>query len=110
MGLSNIKSAKKLLCNSGYTKEIDSVDSPNGKDLQAYTTDLMGKDLYKNFNEFNMEQQGRIIELYFDATFLKYSESSRKHHQMSIKLESYVLYTLRNFLKNPKDKSLLPLV
>ena len=56
-------------CNGGYTTEVQSVDSAN--ELKAYDTDLLGRDANKKFQDFNFEQQGRIIEFYFDSNFLK---------------------------------------
>jgi hypothetical protein len=108
MGFSNLKAGKKLACNFGYSKTVDSPDSPNGEDLLAYKTDLSGRNIYKRFSEFNMEQQGRIIELYFDGKFLKFNNPERKHHKLSIKLERHVMFALEFFLKDPKDKSQLP--
>lgn len=98
----------KRVCRLEYFKTTESADNTTGEDLVPYATDLMGRDIYKNFNEFNYEQQGRIIELYFDAKFLKYSQPQRKHHQLSIKLKDYVMRTLKDFINNPSDKSLLP--
>lgn len=98
----------KRVCRGEYFKTVDSPDASIGEDIAPYATDLRGRDLYKKFNEFNYEQQGRIIELYFDAKFLKYSDPHRPHHRLSLKLEPYVLFTLKEFLENPNDKSLLP--
>lgn len=106
MGVSNGWLGIKQLCKGGYTSMVESVDSK--KELKAYDTDLIGRDSNKKFNEFNFEQQGRIIEFYFDATFLKNEEPERRHLQISLKLQSKVLKILENFLINPKDKSLLP--
>lgn len=97
----------KQLCRGGYTSEVNSVDS--GQDeLKAYDTDLMGRDINKKFQDFNFEQQGRIIEFWFDAMYLQKINPSREHHRKSLKLLGYVERILRDFLLNPKDKSLLP--
>ncbi|MCG5226638.1 MULTISPECIES: hypothetical protein [Acinetobacter calcoaceticus/baumannii complex] len=98
----------KRVCRGEYFKTVSSPDASRGEDISPYATDLSGRDLYKKFNEFNYEQQGRIIELYFDAKFLKYSDPHRAHHQLSLKLERHVLFTLKEFLENPNNKSLLP--
>ena len=107
LGFKGINKIKRV-CRGSYFKTVDSPDSTSGEDLAPYATDLSGRDIYKNFNEFNYEQQGRIIELYYDAKFLKYSRPERKHHQMSIKLERHVLFTLKEFIENPNNTSLLP--
>lgn len=98
----------KRVCRGEYFKTVSSPDASSGEDISPYATDLSGRDLYKKFNEFNYEQQGRIIELYFDTKFLKYSDPHRAHHQLSLKLERHVLFTLKEFLENPNNKSLLP--
>jgi hypothetical protein len=98
----------KRVCRGEYFKMVDSPDASDGTDLAPYATDLRGRDLYKKFNKFNYEQQGRIIEFYFDAKFLKNDNPKRKHHQNSLKFEPYVLFALEEFLKNPSDKSQLP--
>lgn len=107
LGFKGISKVKRV-CRGEYFRTTGSPDSIDGNDLVPYATDLMGRDLYKKFNEFNYEQQGRIIEFYFDAKFLKYSIPERKHHQLSLKLERYVLFTLKEFIENPNDPSLLP--
>jgi type VI secretion system secreted protein VgrG len=96
----------KQMCNGGYTTEVQSVDSAN--ELKAYDTDLLGRDVNKKFQDFNFEQQGRIIEFYFDSNFLKNEEPHRKHLQISLKLHSRVIAILVDFIKNPKNSSLLP--
>lgn len=106
LGFKGIPKLKRV-CRLEYFKTTGSPDSSSGEDLQPYATDLMGRDLYKEFNEFNYEQQGRIIELYYDAKFLKNSQPQRKHHQISVKLKHHVLRTLDGFIKNPNNKSLL---
>nr|WP_228711832.1 zinc protease [Acinetobacter sp. FDAARGOS_515] len=93
-------------CNGGYTTEVQSVDSAN--ELKAYDTDLLGRDANKKFQDFNFEQQGRIIEFYFDSNFLKNEEPHRKHLQISLKLHNRVMAILIDFVKNPKNSSLLP--
>lgn len=108
LGLKNLQLGKNQLYIGGYTHKVLSPDSYNGEDFQVYVTDIQGRDLYKEFNEFNFEQQGRIIELYYDAEFLKFNRPQRSHHQISIKLLPHVMRILRDFLINPKDKSLLP--
>lgn len=96
----------KQMCSGGYTTEVQSVDSSS--ELKAYDTDLLGRDINKKFQDFNFEQQGRIIEFYFDSNFLKNDEPHRKHLQISLKLHSRVLAILSDFIKNPKNFSLLP--
>lgn len=107
MGATNGWLGIKQLCNGGYTSEVNSVDSGQNE-LKAYDTDLMGRDLNKKFQDFNFEQQGRIIEFWFDAIYLQKISPSRAHHQKSLKLLGHVERILRDFLLNPKDKSLLP--
>lgn len=96
----------KQMCTSGYTTEIQSLDS--GIELKAYDTDLLGRDLNKKFQDFNFEQQGRILEFYFDSNFLKNEEPYRQHLQISLKVHNRVTNLLVDFLKNPKDPLLLP--
>lgn len=107
MGAANGWLGIKQLCNGGYTSEVNSVDSGKNE-LKAYDTDLTGRDINKKFQDFNFEQQGRIIEFWFDAIYLQKISPSREHHQKSLKLLGYVERILRDFLLNPKDKSLLP--
>ena len=107
LGTPNAWYGIKHLCSGGYTSTVNSVDSGQGE-LKAYDTDLMGRDSKKQFNEFNFEQQGRIIEFWFDACYLQKNLPSRAHHKQSIKLLPYVEKILREFLYNPYDKSLLP--
>lgn len=96
----------KQLCKGGYTSEVNSVDSDN--ELEAYDTDLGGRDLNKKFQDFNFEQQGRIIEFWFDACYLQNVNPQRDHHQKSLQLLGYVEKILRDFLLNPSNKNLLP--
>lgn len=96
----------KQLCKGGYTSEVNSVDSDN--ELEAYDTDLGGRDLNKKFQDFNFEQQGRIIEFWFDACYLQKVNPKRDHHQKSLQLLGYVEKILRDFLLNPSNKNLLP--
>ena len=93
-------------CNGGYTTEVQSVDSAN--ELKAYDTDLLGRDANKKFQDFNFEQQGRIIEFWFDACYLQKVNPKRDHHQKSLQLLGYVEKILRDFLLNPSNKNLLP--
>ena len=74
----------------------------------AYDTDLGGRDLNKKFQDFNFEQQGRIIEFWFDACYLQKVNPKRDHHQKSLQLLGYVEKILRDFLLNPSNKNLLP--
>lgn len=106
MGVSTAWSGLKQMCTGGYTTEVDSIDS--GSELKAYDTDLMGRDINKKFQDFNFEQQGRIIEFYFDATFLQSEEPYRKHLKISQRLQSTVLNILKDFLMNPENKLMLP--
>lgn len=96
----------KQLCKGGYTSAVNSVDSGKGE-LEAYDTDLIGRDLNKKFQDFNFEQQGRIIEFWFDVMYLQYVNPSRKHHQKSLKLQGNLEQILRKFLLNPHDKNLV---
>ena len=96
----------KQLCKGGYTSEVNSVDSDN--ELEAYDTDLGGRDLNKKFQDFNFEQQGRIIEFWFDACYLQKVNPKRDHHQKSLQLLGYVEKILGDFLLNPSNKNLLP--
>lgn len=96
----------KQLCKGGYTTEVQSADS--GNELKAYDTDILGRDLGKKFNEFNFEQQGRLIEFWFDACYLQNVNPNRSHHRQSLKLLGNVEKILRDFILNPYDKSLLP--
>jgi hypothetical protein len=100
----------KRVCRGEYFRMIDSPDTSaiDGKDLEPYATDLRGRNIYKRFNEFNYEQQGRIIEFYLDAIFLQFDNPVRAHHQKSLQLKPYVLFALEDFLKDPSNKSLLP--
>ena len=98
------------LCKGGYGTTVLTVDTPKSGDYKAYVTDLSGADANKKFNEFNFEQQGRIIEFWYDAGYLQHENPYREHHQKSIKIIGYVEYILRDFLHNPKDKYLLPKV
>ncbi|RKG30381.1 zinc protease [Acinetobacter rongchengensis] len=97
----------KHLCNGGYTSQVNSVDSGKNE-LKAYDTDLLGRDYNKKFNDFNFEQQGRIIEFWFDAMYLRNIDPTRQHHQTSLQLLPKVRSLLNNFLTNPNDKFLLP--
>lgn len=97
----------KHLCNGGYTSQVNSVDSGKNE-LKAYDTDLLGRDYNKKFNDFNFEQQGRIIEFWFDATYLKNTQPNRSHHQISLQLLPKVQKILNSFLINPNDLNLLP--
>ncbi|MDY6450007.1 zinc protease [Acinetobacter faecalis] len=106
MGVSTGWLGIKQLCNGGYTSTVNSADS--GDELKAYDTDLMGRDINKKFQDFNFEQQGRIIEFYFDGTFLKNEEPHRKHLKISKSLQGKVLNILKDFLINPKNKLMLP--
>ncbi|MEN8318257.1 zinc protease [Acinetobacter nosocomialis] len=107
MGVSNGWLSLKQLCKGGYTSQVNSADS-GSNELKAYDTDITGRDLNKKFSDFNFEQQGRIIELWFDACYLQNNFPTRPHHQKSLKLLGYVERILRDFLHNPHDKSLLP--
>jgi len=69
---------------------------------------ILGRDKNKKFSDFNFEQQGRIIEFWFDAMHLKSVNPSRQHHQKSLQLLPSIQIILSNFLKNPSDPTLLP--
>lgn len=96
-------------CKLDYSIEEFSKDLQHNKE-RAYNADISGRDSGKNFNEFNMEQQAVIIELCFDAMYLQNYPNNKtaKHHIQGIKLQGYLMNILQKFLKNPKDKSLLP--
>lgn len=97
----------KQLCHGGYTSTVNSADSGKGE-LKAYSTDLSGADANKKFSDFTFEQQGRIIEFWFDACYLQKVRPERDHHKKSLKLLGYVERILRDFLLNPYDNNLLP--
>uniref|UniRef100_UPI00125F15C3 zinc protease n=1 Tax=Acinetobacter nosocomialis TaxID=106654 RepID=UPI00125F15C3 len=99
MGVSNGWLGLKQLCKGGYTSQVNSADS-GSNELKAYDTDITGRDLNKKFSDFNFEQQGRIIELWFDACYLQNNFPTRLHHQKSLKLLGYVERLLRDFLHN----------
>ncbi|MDD2319244.1 MAG: hypothetical protein PHO83_04255 [Geobacteraceae bacterium] len=72
----------------GRAYKIDPSDSKDSSDKN------------KTFPDFNMEQQGRIIEEYFGA---KYLNDTRY-------LQNFTFYerVLNDFIRNPKNASLLP--
>lgn len=92
----------------GYILSTTTPDTPKKGDLKSYATDISGADANKKFHEFNFEQQGRIIEFWYDACYLQKEDPIRPHHQRSLKLLGYVERILRDFLHNPHDKRLLP--
>lgn len=94
----------------GYFMKVDSPDHYNGEDLLAYKTDILGKDKGKKFKEFDFEQQARIIEMWYDATYLTHEEPSRPHHVKSRSLQGHLEWILRDFFldPDPKKKSHLP--
>ncbi|WP_286405767.1 hypothetical protein [Acinetobacter johnsonii] len=49
------------LCKGGYTSEVNSVDSDN--ELEAYDTDLRGRDLNKKFQDFKILTLNNKVEL-----------------------------------------------
>lgn len=98
----------KHACKLNYSSEAYSNDLKTKK-LKGYVTDILGKDKGKNFNEFNMEQQAELIEMWFDASWLKSVNPNRNHHIQSVRLSRDVGKILRDFLINPLDKSQLPL-
>lgn len=95
-------------CRGGYVSTVHTTDTPKNGDIKAYTTDISASDANKKFNEFNFEQQGRIIEFWYDACYLQLDNPQRSHHQRSLQLLGYTERILREFLYNPKDKNLLP--
>ncbi len=107
LGHSNGFAGAKILCTGGYTSTVNSVDSGIGE-LKGYDTDILGRDKNKKFSDFNFEQQGRLIEFWFDAMHLKNVNPSRQHHQKSLQLLPSIQIILSNFLKNPSDPTLLP--
>lgn len=106
LGTPNAWFGIKQLCKGGYTTTVQSADS--GGELKAYDTDIIYRDSGKKFNEFNFEQQGRLIEFWFDACYLQNVNPNRSHHRQSLKLLGHVEIILRDFILNPYDKSLLP--
>ncbi|MFW1949361.1 zinc protease [Acinetobacter bereziniae] len=107
LGAKNAWLGIKQLCKGGYTSEVNSADSGQNE-LKSYDTDLLGRDSEKKFNEFNFEQQGRIIEFWFDANYLQHNLPSRRHHQKSLQLFPILIKILTDFLCDPTDKKLLP--
>lgn len=97
----------KQLCKGGYTTMVDSADSGAGE-LQAYDTDILNRDKNKKFGDLNFEQQGRVVEFYFDGMYLKKERPERSHHQKSLELLSYTQAMIMDLIINPRDKSLLP--
>lgn len=108
MGIVSWYHGIKHACKLDYSSEEYSNDLKTKK-LKGYVTDILGKDKGKRFNEFNMEQQAELIEMWFDAGWLKNTNPNRNHHIQSIKLSKDVGKILRGFLINPLDKSQLPL-
>lgn len=72
----------------------------------AYLYDLYGKDKNKAFKEFNFEQQAEIVSYYYDAVYL--INSKRRVHAEKRNELPLLKNVLKDFLKNPKDKNLLP--
>ncbi|QIO07341.1 zinc protease [Acinetobacter shaoyimingii] len=107
-GLANWLHGIKHGCKLDYSSEAYSNDLKTNK-LKGYVTDILGKDKEKKFNEFNMEQQAELIEMWFDAGWLQNVNPKRNHHIQSVRLSGYVERILRDFLHNPYDKSLLPI-
>lgn len=97
----------KQLCKGGYTNMVNSADSDAGE-LLAYDTDLLNKDKNKKFSDLNFEQQGRVVEFYYDGMYLKDEEPTRSHHQKSLKMLLYVQAIIMDLIIDPKDKNLLP--
>lgn len=109
MGFNTVAHALKEVCLGGYWRTTQTDDTPEEGDLLAYATDIKGKDINKEFNQFNFEQQGRIIEFWFDACYLQSVQPNRPHHQKSLKLLGYVERILQDFLHDPKNTKLLPM-
>ncbi|NAR78042.1 zinc protease [Acinetobacter haemolyticus] len=105
-GVRHIGQAAMLFRQGGYI--CSSISPDYGDDYTAYYTDLTGKHVDRKFHEFNLEQQGRIIELWHDAVYMQHKSPKRRHHIQSRKLLGYVERTLREFLLNPSDKKHLP--
>lgn len=105
-GVRHIGQAAMLFRQGGYI--CSNVSPDYGDDYTAYFTDLAGKHTDRKFNEFNLEQQGRIIEFWHDAVYMQNKVPKRRHHIQSIKLLGYVERILREFLLNPYDKKHLP--
>lgn len=103
----HIFNAAKILFKGGYICSKFSPDY-NREDYTAYFTDLSETHSERKFNEFNLEQQGRIIEYWYDAVYMQSKLPKRNHHMQSIKLLGFVERVLRDFLLNPYDKNHLP--
>lgn len=90
-------------CKLDYSIEEFSKDLQHNKE-RAYNTDISGRDSSKNFNEFNMEQQAVIIELWFDAMYLQNYPNNKtaKHHIQGIKLQGYLMNILQKIFKKSK--------
>lgn len=97
----------KQLCRGGYTKTVNSPDSGAGE-LLAYSTDILNKDKNKRFSDLNFEQQGRVVEFYYDAMFLGRDRPDRPHHKKSMELLPYTQGIIMDLIIDPTDKTLLP--
>lgn len=97
----------KQLCKGGYTKSVNSADS-GASELLAYDTDILNRDQNKKFSDLNFEQQGRVVEFYFDGMYLKEERPERAHHQKSLKMLLEVQAIIMDLIIDPTDKMLLP--
>ncbi|MBJ8453481.1 zinc protease [Acinetobacter bereziniae] len=108
MGIVSWLHGLKHACKLDYASEGYSNDLKTKK-LKGYITDILGNDKGKKFNEFNMEQQAELVEMWFDAGWLQHVNPKRNHHIQSVRLSGEVEKILRDFLINPSDKSQLPI-
>lgn len=74
-----------LAMKGGYTSQ-----------MRAYQCQHLFKQCY-DFSQFNMEQQGRLIEYWFYQL-----------NQRNIENDLTLFNIMRRFLTNPRDKTLLP--
>lgn len=75
---------------------------------KAYDYDLICDDQYREFNQFNFEQQAEIISHYFDAFYLpEKGHDSPKLHNKNLKQKFALQKVLSEFIKNPSDKNLI---
>ena len=70
--------------------------------------DYIYKDKNKRFSDLNFEQQGRVVEFYYDAMFLGTDRPDRPHHKKSIELLPYTQGIIMDLIIDPTDKTLLP--
>lgn len=75
---------------------------------KAYDYDLICDDQYREFNQFNFEQQADIISHYFDAFYLpEEGHNAPKQRSKNEKQKFALKKVLAGFLQNPKNKDLV---